>query len=89
MMGRSRSFSGMIKMHHVVATLHFNCIVEKPFISCPCCRFDGVDAMAEQEEFLPHKPGVKKEIRFTDVSASRQTEKKRQETSVLSTGSAS
>uniref|UniRef100_A0A3Q4BPP7 Amino acid transporter transmembrane domain-containing protein n=1 Tax=Mola mola TaxID=94237 RepID=A0A3Q4BPP7_MOLML len=30
------------------------------------CRFDGVDAMAEQEEFLPHKTGVKKEIRFTD-----------------------
>ncbi|TKS76715.1 Sodium-coupled neutral amino acid transporter 3 N-system amino acid transporter 1 [Collichthys lucidus] len=28
--------------------------------------FDGLDAMAEQEEFLPHKPGVKKEMHFTD-----------------------
>lgn len=28
--------------------------------------FDGLDAMAEQEEFLPHKTGVKKEILFTD-----------------------
>lgn len=37
------------------------------------CRFDGVDAMAEQEEFLPHKTGVKKEIRFTDVSADART----------------
>ena len=33
------------------------------------CRFDGVDGLAEQEEFLPHKTGAKKEIRFTDVSA--------------------
>lgn len=43
--------------------------------------------MAEQEEFLPHKPGVKKEIRFTDVSASGPAEKKSEEASVLSTGS--
>lgn len=28
--------------------------------------FDGLDAMAEHEEFLPHKTGVKKEIHFTD-----------------------
>ncbi|KAG8002494.1 Sodium-coupled neutral amino acid transporter 3 [Nibea albiflora] len=28
--------------------------------------FDGLDAMAEQEEFLPPKPGVKKEMHFTD-----------------------
>ncbi|XP_040048320.2 sodium-coupled neutral amino acid transporter 3 [Gasterosteus aculeatus] len=28
--------------------------------------FDGLDAMAEHDEFLPHKPGVKKESRFTD-----------------------
>lgn len=28
--------------------------------------FDGLDALAEQEEFLPHKPGVKKEMHFTD-----------------------
>ncbi|CAK6963880.1 sodium-coupled neutral amino acid transporter 3-like [Scomber scombrus] len=28
--------------------------------------FDGLDAMAEHEEFLPHKPGVKKEMHFTD-----------------------
>lgn len=28
--------------------------------------FDGLDAMAEHEEFLPHKPGVKKELHFTD-----------------------
>lgn len=33
------------------------------------CRFDGLDAMAEHEEFLPHKTGVKKEMHFTDVSA--------------------
>uniref|UniRef100_A0A4W6DRW2 Solute carrier family 38 member 5 n=1 Tax=Lates calcarifer TaxID=8187 RepID=A0A4W6DRW2_LATCA len=31
-----------------------------------CCRFDGLDAMAEHEEFLPHKTGGKKEIHFTD-----------------------
>lgn len=37
-------------------------------ISFPHRRFDGLDAMAEQEEFLPHKPGVKKEMHFTDVS---------------------
>lgn len=35
----------------------------------PNCRFDGVDTMAEHDEFLPHKAGVKKEIHFTDVSA--------------------
>ncbi|KAL3974768.1 DnaJ-like proiein [Sarotherodon galilaeus] len=29
-------------------------------------RFDPIDALAEQEEFLPHKPGVKKETHFTD-----------------------
>ncbi|XP_044067370.1 sodium-coupled neutral amino acid transporter 3-like [Siniperca chuatsi] len=28
--------------------------------------FDGLDALAEHEEFLPHKPGVKKENHFTD-----------------------
>lgn len=28
--------------------------------------FDGLDALAEQEEFLPHKSGAKKEIHFTD-----------------------
>ncbi|KAM8864563.1 sodium-coupled neutral amino acid transporter 3-like isoform 1-T2 [Spinachia spinachia] len=28
--------------------------------------FDGLDAAAEHDEFLPHKPGVKKESRFTD-----------------------
>ncbi|XP_040009662.1 sodium-coupled neutral amino acid transporter 3-like isoform X2 [Xiphias gladius] len=28
--------------------------------------FDGLDALAEHEEFLPHKTGVKKEIHFTD-----------------------
>ncbi|XP_059188635.1 sodium-coupled neutral amino acid transporter 3-like [Centropristis striata] len=28
--------------------------------------FDGLDALAEQEEFLPHKPGIKKENHFTD-----------------------
>ncbi|XP_037127705.1 sodium-coupled neutral amino acid transporter 3-like [Syngnathus acus] len=28
--------------------------------------FDGLDAMAEHEEFLPHKAGVKKETHFTD-----------------------
>ncbi|KAM7411457.1 hypothetical protein PAMA_021447 [Pampus argenteus] len=28
--------------------------------------FDALDAMAEQEEFLPHKPGAKKEVHFTD-----------------------
>lgn len=28
--------------------------------------FDGLDAMAEHEEFLPHKTGAKKEIHFTD-----------------------
>ncbi|XP_029993714.1 sodium-coupled neutral amino acid transporter 3-like [Sphaeramia orbicularis] len=28
--------------------------------------FDGLDALAEQEEFLPHKSGSKKEIHFTD-----------------------
>lgn len=28
--------------------------------------FDGVDALAEHEEFLPHKTGVKKESHFTD-----------------------
>lgn len=28
--------------------------------------FDAVDNMAEHEEFLPHKSGVKKESRFTD-----------------------
>ncbi|KAM3617498.1 uncharacterized protein V6R79_007052 [Siganus canaliculatus] len=28
--------------------------------------FDGLDAMAEHEEFLPHKPGIKKEHHFTD-----------------------
>ncbi|XP_030589377.1 sodium-coupled neutral amino acid transporter 3-like [Archocentrus centrarchus] len=29
-------------------------------------RFDPIDALAEQEEFLPHKPGAKKESQFTD-----------------------
>ncbi|XP_031701681.1 sodium-coupled neutral amino acid transporter 3-like [Anarrhichthys ocellatus] len=28
--------------------------------------FDGLDALTEQEEFLPHKTGVKKQTRFTD-----------------------
>ncbi|XP_034732205.1 sodium-coupled neutral amino acid transporter 3 [Etheostoma cragini] len=28
--------------------------------------FDGLDALAEHEEFLPHKTGVKKENHFTD-----------------------
>nr|XP_046251905.1 sodium-coupled neutral amino acid transporter 3-like [Scatophagus argus]XP_046251906.1 sodium-coupled neutral amino acid transporter 3-like [Scatophagus argus]XP_046251907.1 sodium-coupled neutral amino acid transporter 3-like [Scatophagus argus]XP_046251908.1 sodium-coupled neutral amino acid transporter 3-like [Scatophagus argus] len=28
--------------------------------------FDGVEAMAENDEFLPHKTGGKKEIQFTD-----------------------
>ncbi|KAL6119315.1 slc38a5 [Pungitius sinensis] len=28
--------------------------------------FDGLDALAEHDEFLPHKPGVKRESRFTD-----------------------
>ncbi|XP_072222899.1 sodium-coupled neutral amino acid transporter 3-like [Leuresthes tenuis] len=28
--------------------------------------FDGLDALAEHEEFLPHKTGVKKEVHFTD-----------------------
>ncbi|XP_054631422.1 sodium-coupled neutral amino acid transporter 3-like [Dunckerocampus dactyliophorus] len=28
--------------------------------------FDGLDAMAEHEEFLPHKGGAKKETHFTD-----------------------
>ncbi|XP_008276590.1 sodium-coupled neutral amino acid transporter 3 [Stegastes partitus] len=28
--------------------------------------FDGLDALAEHEEFLPHKTGVKKEMHFTD-----------------------
>ncbi|XP_074930228.1 LOW QUALITY PROTEIN: sodium-coupled neutral amino acid transporter 3 [Cottoperca gobio] len=28
--------------------------------------FDGLDALAEHEEFLPHKAGVKKENHFTD-----------------------
>ncbi|XP_023154424.1 sodium-coupled neutral amino acid transporter 3-like [Amphiprion ocellaris] len=28
--------------------------------------FDGLDALAEHEEFLPHKTGVKKELHFTD-----------------------
>ncbi|XP_019951673.2 sodium-coupled neutral amino acid transporter 3-like [Paralichthys olivaceus] len=28
--------------------------------------FDGLDVMAEHEEFLPHKTGAKKDIRFTD-----------------------
>ncbi|XP_068567744.1 sodium-coupled neutral amino acid transporter 3-like isoform X2 [Cebidichthys violaceus] len=28
--------------------------------------FDGLDALTEHEEFLPHKTGVKKETRFTD-----------------------
>lgn len=28
--------------------------------------FDGIDAMAEHSEFLPHKGGVKKELHFTD-----------------------
>ncbi|XP_039657758.1 sodium-coupled neutral amino acid transporter 3-like isoform X2 [Perca fluviatilis] len=29
-------------------------------------RFDGLDTLAEHEEFLPHKTGVKKENLFTD-----------------------
>lgn len=33
-----------------------------------CCSFDGLDTLAEHQEFLPHKPGGKKEIHFTDVS---------------------
>lgn len=37
-----------------------------PFL--PSRSFDAVDNMAEHEEFLPHKSGVKKENRFTDVS---------------------
>ncbi|XP_070695300.1 sodium-coupled neutral amino acid transporter 3-like [Pempheris klunzingeri] len=28
--------------------------------------FEGLDGMAEHEEFLPHKTGVKKELHFTD-----------------------
>uniref|UniRef100_H2UT34 Solute carrier family 38 member 5 n=1 Tax=Takifugu rubripes TaxID=31033 RepID=H2UT34_TAKRU len=28
--------------------------------------FDGVEGLAEQEEFLPHKGGAKKDVRFTD-----------------------
>uniref|UniRef100_A0A8C5DWD2 Sodium-coupled neutral amino acid transporter 3-like n=1 Tax=Gouania willdenowi TaxID=441366 RepID=A0A8C5DWD2_GOUWI len=28
--------------------------------------FDGLEAMTEHEEFLPHKPGAKKETHFTD-----------------------
>ncbi|KAM4562862.1 sodium-coupled neutral amino acid transporter 3 isoform 1-T4 [Odontesthes bonariensis] len=28
--------------------------------------FDGLDALTEHEEFLPHKTGVKKEVHFTD-----------------------
>ncbi|XP_061591206.1 sodium-coupled neutral amino acid transporter 3-like [Cololabis saira] len=28
--------------------------------------FDGLDALAEHDEFLPHKPGTKKEVHFTD-----------------------
>ncbi|KAM6925545.1 sodium-coupled neutral amino acid transporter 5b [Xenentodon cancila] len=28
--------------------------------------FDGLDTLAEHEEFLPHKPGTKKEVHFTD-----------------------
>ncbi|XP_022043161.1 sodium-coupled neutral amino acid transporter 3-like [Acanthochromis polyacanthus] len=28
--------------------------------------FDGLDALAEHEEFLPHKTGIKKELHFTD-----------------------
>lgn len=28
--------------------------------------FDELGAMAEHEEFLPHKPGIKKEVHFTD-----------------------
>ncbi|XP_015233442.1 sodium-coupled neutral amino acid transporter 3-like [Cyprinodon tularosa] len=28
--------------------------------------FDGVDAMEEKQEFLPHKAGTKKEVQFTD-----------------------
>lgn len=28
--------------------------------------FDGLEAMAEHDEFLPHKPGVKKQTHFTD-----------------------
>lgn len=31
--------------------------------------FDGVDTLAEHEEFLPQKSSLKKESRFTDVSA--------------------
>lgn len=31
--------------------------------------FDGLEGLAEQEEFLPHKGGAKKDARFTDVSA--------------------
>lgn len=33
------------------------------------CSFDGVDTLAEHEEFLPQKSSLKKENRFTDVSA--------------------
>ena len=35
-------------------------------------RFDGLDGLAEHDDFLPHKAGVKKENHFTDVSASAQ-----------------
>lgn len=42
------------------------------FLFIPSCSFDAVDNMAEHEEFLPHKSGVKKESRFTDVSAHTQ-----------------
>lgn len=42
------------------------------FLFIPSCSFDAVDNMAENEEFLPHKSGVKKESRFTDVSAHTQ-----------------
>lgn len=54
----------MIKVHHVF----FNVSVLFP-PPPPSSRFDGVDTMAEHDEFLPHKDGVKKEIHFTDVSA--------------------
>lgn len=39
------------------------------FIPLFLCSFDGVDTLAEHQEFLPQKSSLKKENRFTDVSA--------------------
>ncbi|XP_017264809.1 sodium-coupled neutral amino acid transporter 3 [Kryptolebias marmoratus] len=40
--------------------------LEKMNGHCKDEGFDGVEAMAEHEEFLPHKQGTKKEVHFTD-----------------------